>query len=178
MKIIEINKTVYRYRLNKVILGFIITLAVLSLGFGTLLIALFSQTGMPNNSGTEQPNNFKYNLMGVVLALMACAAILHTLKSKPFFKEIYYVWQLKQIQNLIYRKLNKIKIAAFDKDDIDAMVILDYYYTSLNQVYVLDDNTLTLSTLKNDHQKLLSRVINKNIDIKSKQFNKTMLSCY
>jgi hypothetical protein len=179
MKIIEIDKTIYRQRLNRVIIGFILTLTVLSIVFGSALIAIFSEqlneVAIAAGS-TETTSNFKYNFLGVVFALLSCAAILQYLKTTSFFYEIYYVWQLKQIHNLIYRKLKRIKTAAFDNADKNAIVVLHFYYTSLKQVYVLDDNTLTISSLKQDHQKLNDFVENTNMSIDLEQFDKKMIS--
>ncbi len=168
MQLIEINKIRYRKHLNIVIAGFIGTLLVLALVFGQLLIAAFAQEGV---------NNFRYNLLGVVLSLLACAAILHTLKTSNFFKEIYYVWQVKQIQNLIFRKLKKVKAAA-NNDVPNALIILSFYYQSLQQVYQLDDNTLTITKVNKDLSDLQETIANKNFTISVEQFDKKLLSSY
>ncbi|MDG1753049.1 MAG: DUF3087 family protein [Thalassotalea sp.] len=181
MKIIEIDKSTYRQRLNRVIIGFIITLTVLSIAFGSALIAIFSEqiNEVIIAAGDNKPaSNFKYNFLGVVFALLSCAAVLQYLKTTPFFYEIYYVWQLKQIHNLIYRKLKRIKTAAFDNVDKNAMIVLHYYYTSLYQVYVLDDNTLTISSLKQEHQKLNEFVLSKDMSIEIEQFDKKMITTF
>lgn len=168
MQLINIDKRRYRKHLNIIIAGFIGTLLILALVFGQLLIASFAQEGV---------NNFRYNLLGVVLSLLACAAILHTLKNSAFFSEIYYVWQVKQIQNLIFRKLKKIKAAA-NSDDLNALVILSFYYQSLQQIYQLDDNTLTITKVNKDLADLQETIANKNVNISAAQFDKKLLSSY
>jgi len=168
MQLIEIDKKRYRKHLNIVIVGFISMLLVLALIFGQVLIASFAQEGV---------NNFRYNLLGVVLSLLGCAAILHTLKHSDFFKEIYYVWQVKQIQNLIYRKLKKVK-AAVKNDDTNAFIVLSFYYQSLKQVYQLDDNTLTITKVNKDLTDLQATIANKNLAISAGQFDKTLLSSF
>jgi len=180
MKIIEINKTQYRNRLNKVIVGFIVTFALLSVLIGSGLIALFSDVASEISTlgsvGDEAPSNFKFNFLGVLLGLLACTVILHHIKNKPYFYEIYYVWQLKQIQNLIYRKLKKIKSAAFDQQNIDALIVLHYYYASLKQVYVLDDNTLTISNVNKEQQKLENFLTEHNLKVDTDQFDKSLIA--
>jgi len=168
MQLVEINKTRYRKHLNIVIAGFIGSLLVLALIFGQLLIASFAQEGV---------SNFRYNLLGVVLSLLGCAAVLHTLKHSDFFKEIYYVWQVKQIQNSIYRKLKKVKVAAND-DDNNALVILSFYYQSLKQVYQLDDNTLTIAKVNKDLESLEEAITNKGLTIDVEKFDKKLLTSY
>lgn len=168
MQLLNINKSRYRKHLNIVIVGFIAVLLTLALVFGQLLIAAFAEEGV---------SNFRYNLLGVVLALLACAAILHSVKNSRFFKEIYYVWQIKQIQNLIYRKLKKIKAAA-ENDDTNALIILVFYYQSLQQVYQLDDNTLTISTVNKSLSDLKETIANKSLEISAEQFDKKLLNSY
>ena len=168
MQLINIGKARYRKHLNITIVGFIGTLLVLALVFGQLLIAVFAQEGV---------NNFRFNLLGVILSLLACAAVLHTLKNSDFFKEIYYVWQVKQIQNLIFRKLKKIKAAAKDTDS-NALIILLFYYQSLQQVYQLDDNTLTITKVNKDLSDLQETITNKNLNISADQFDKKLISSY
>ena len=168
MQLINIDKTRYRKHLNIVIAGFIGTLLILALIFGQLLIIGFAQEGV---------NNFRYNLLGVVLSLFACAAILHTLKKSDFFIEIYYVWQVKQLQNLIYRKLKKVK-AAVEHDDTNALIILSFYYQSLKQIYQLDDNTLTITKVVEDLNKVQEIIANKNLTVSAKHFDKKLLSSY
>lgn len=168
MQLMNIDKARYRKHLNIVIVGFIATLLVLALAFGQLLILGFAQEGV---------TNFKYNLLGVILSLLACMAILHTLKTSDFFKEIYYVWQVKQVQNLIYRKLKNIKAAAKELEQ-DALIILTFYYQSQQQVYQLDDNTLTIAKVNKELSDLQETIANKNLDINAEQFNKKLLTSY
>lgn len=168
MQLINIDKRRYRHHLNIVIVGFIAALLILALVFGQLLIAVFAEEGV---------SNFKYNFLGVVFALITCAALLHTVKNSDFFTEIYYVWQVKQIQNLIYRKLQKIK-AASENDDHNALIILLFYYQSLHQVYLLDDNTLTLSKVNKNLADLQETITNKNVSINAEQFDKKLLNSY
>jgi hypothetical protein len=187
MTLKDIDKKTYRSKLNQVIVGFIITLAVLAIAFGTILIALFTDPLALNNisldtvntaiESSEQGSNFRYNFLGVILALLTCAAILQQLKNKPFFNEIYYVWQLKQIQNTIYRRLKKIKRASVDGDE-NALIVLKYYYASLKQLYTLDDNTITMSSLESDIAKLDSLIAEHGKEISTEQFTKALLSSY
>jgi len=183
MNIKEIDKSLYRQRLNHVIVGFIAMLSLLALLYGSALIAIFSlvEPSFVNNvseTKNSETSNFKYNFVGVLLALLSCGMLLNSLKKKEFFDEIYYVWQIKQIQNQIYRKLNNIKKSVYEEDNIDAMIILHYYYTTLKQIYLLDDNTLTLSTLNKNMERLNDTLTNKNIVVCTEQFNKEMITSF
>lgn len=178
MKLKNIDKTEYRHKLNRIIVGFVVGFAVLSILFGTLFIALSALGEAPQivaESG-EPRNNFKYNLAGVIVGLFVSGAILHRLRETDYFTEVYYVWQLKQIQNLVYRKLGKVKIAAFEEHDVQAIKLLNYYYESLKQVYQLDDNTLTLSAVNTDHQKVIALAQSCNVSLDQYEFNKAQLA--
>ena len=183
MQLIDIDKARYRKHLNIVIISFIGSLLVLSLLFGTMLISLFSTVGdtllqvSADAVQVEQESNFRYNLLGVILALLANAAVLHSLKRSDFFTEIYYVWQIKQLQNLIYRKLKKIKIAAKAGEE-DALIILFFYYQSQLQVYKLDDNTITLETIERHRQEVDESIAELGLSITTAQFNKSLLAQY
>ena len=196
MKLIEIDKKTYRNRLNIVIVSFISCLLALALIYGQLLIAGFgvevpthhndavelseNHDGAKSNvsqANEEQPTNFKYNFLGVLLSLLSCIFILHRLRESEFFYEVYYVWQVKQLQNLIFRKLKKIKAGA-ENGDVNALIILNFYYASLKQIYLLDDNTLTISKLNRDIEQLNELISSKNLTLSDEQFEKSMVTSY
>ena len=181
MKLLDIDKNLYRKRLNIVIVASIICLTILSILFGAILIALFGDALPIADAVTgEKTSNFRFNFVGVVFALLTCLSILQALKNIPFFHEIYYVWKLKQIQNIIYRRLKNIKAATKERDpiDINAFIVLNYYYTSLKQVYTLDNNTLTMSSLSTKVKKLQELMDSLNIDVSTETFERPMLINY
>ncbi|WP_448250463.1 DUF3087 family protein [Thalassotalea agariperforans] len=154
MQLQEIDKNRYRKHLNRIIVGFIASFTLLALVFGQALIFVFS---------TPEGDNFRFNLAGVLLALIVCGAILNKIKNSNLFVEVYYVWQLKQCQNQIYRKLKSIKKAA-SENDTAAIAILVFYYRSLKQVYELDDNTLTINNIISELNKSITLAEENNLD--------------
>jgi len=177
MQLIEINKVLYRKRLNIVIVCFITALLFLSLGLSSVIINFFGDLIIENAAGEMEVNNFRYNILGVILATLACAAILHQIKNSHFFKEIYYVWCLKQLHNKIYRKFKKIKLAA-KNEDVDALTIMNFYYHSRKQVYLLDDNTLTIPELDKDIRQLNEVANTLNLTLTLSQFDESLLASY
>ena len=111
----------------------------------------------------------------MILAVLLCSAIVYQLKTQPFFKEIYYVWQLKQLQNRIYRKLAKVQAAAAD-NDVNALITLLFYFTSLRQVYLLDDNTLTLSAVDKELAQLQAQCDVLGLALSAEQFEVELLA--
>ncbi|TWX72929.1 DUF3087 family protein [Colwellia sp. C1TZA3] len=189
MKLKDIEKPIYRKHLNIIIVSFIVSLLVLALAFGQGMIMLFADitniTLEPLSKAAEEltqegaasESNFRYNFLGVLFALLTCVFALHRLRASAFFSEVYYVWQVKQQQNAIYRKLKKIKAAAAN-DNVNALVILNFYYASLKQIYLLDDNTLTMSKLDADISALNVQIENKNLTLSTDQFDKALLADY
>lgn len=173
MKLRSIDKATYRSHLNKIIVAFVAIFAILAVALGSILIGLFGDVA----TGDEQVNNFRFNLAGVILALLFVGGILSKARHHAFFEEVYFVWQLKQIHNLIYRKLKKIKIAAKD-NDVNALIILNYYYHTLKIVYELDDNTLTIASITTEQEKLKEQASSVQLTISLEQFNRDLLKSF
>ncbi|CAH0990533.1 hypothetical protein SIN8267_00625 [Sinobacterium norvegicum] len=137
MKLQQIDKARYRKHLNRVIAAVIITLVVVSLVTSTTLISFF---------GVDDGSNFRFNLAGVVSAVLVVLLILRVVRYEPYLYEVMYVWQLKKSINLINRYLRKVASAA-EQGDADAMQALNYSYMASRQLYTLDDNTINMEEL-------------------------------
>ena len=170
MKLINIDKTIYKQRLNVITIAIVVALAVLSVGFGSVLIAFFGS----QSPTAESTGNFHLNVMGVIAAALVCVAVLSKLKNTPYFEEVYYVWRLKALQNRIYRRIKPIKQRVSDNDR-DAIVVLYFYYHSLKQVYSLDNNTLTLSELEKNIQMLQAQIDSLSMDIDVQDFDPSLI---
>lgn len=166
MQLRSVDKVRYRKRLNQVIIGFIISFLIIGVGIGQLLIKLFSHPGA---------DNFWFNLSGVVFGLAIVFAVLNHFKNHKYMTEILYVWQLKQQINYIYRKLNTIKAAAFEHANVDALIILEFYYQACHQLYTLDDNTITLSSLLQEQNRHKQFILERNLRIDADQYQQSLL---
>ena len=137
MQLQNINKARYRNHLNKVIAGCVAALTVGSLGIAQALIRLF-----PDADGSH----FHWNLLGVVVSVIAIASVLNKYKTHSFMYEVNYVWELKQALNKVTRKMPKLKQAA-QTGDVDAMLAMQFSYSGSKQLWELDDNTITMDDL-------------------------------
>jgi len=172
MKLQDIDKKRYRKHLNIVIAVMIVSLMALALGFGQLLIAMLA---------SGDGDNFIFNFSGVVLAGIICLSVLYKVRHHDFMTEVYYVWQLKQGLNKIYRKLRKIEVAR-DEDtspnNTDAFIILNFYYAASSQLFKLDDNTITMDSLQIEINKLQSLLESKNLTVSVEDYDSTMLAAF
>jgi 4-amino-4-deoxy-L-arabinose transferase-like glycosyltransferase len=137
MKLMDIDKKRYRKHLNWVFAGIAVALTAIAIGTSTILIGLFS---------TPEKSNFWLNLAGVVIALALVVALLQKLRPHPFMREVVYVWELKQVLNRIYRREHKLE-AAVEAGDLDALIIMNFFYRGSKQLYELDNNLVTIDEL-------------------------------
>ncbi|QYJ85677.1 DUF3087 domain-containing protein [Shewanella mesophila] len=172
MKLVEVDKVLYRQRLNRVIAVFIGSLALLSLFFGQVLISIFGNVEIQSGEST---GNLHLNFLGVLIGFALCAGALYQQRHRDYFKEIYYVSRLKALQNRIYRKLKAIKLGA-DKDSHDALIILNFYFASLKLVYLLDDNTLTLNNVDTELEAIKQRMTSLELSITEQDFDVELLN--
>ena len=172
MKIESINKPLYRRKANIVIVGFVVLFTLSSLAFGSLLISLFGNQAVVEQEST---GNFHWNLIGVLLGLLTSVSLLNQVKGHPFFKEVVYVWQMKQLHNRILRRLKQIKSAA-EQEDLQAYTILKFYYQSQKQIFELDNNTLTLDSVMRELEKIEDWERKQGVRLKTGEIDETWLN--
>ncbi|EIW89783.1 MAG: DUF3087 family protein [Alishewanella agri] len=148
MRLQPVDKQRYRQRLNRITVLSILALLVISLASSTLLISLFA---------TGSGSNFWLNLSGVVIGCLVVGFSLKRLRSRPYFAEVAYIWDLKHELNLIQRKLRAIQAAA-EQNDATALLILAFSYAGSRLIWQLDDNTLMMSELNLADNKLQEQI--------------------
>ena len=168
MQLREIDKTRYRNHLKVVFAGMAAVLIIIAISTSALLINLFS---------TPEASHFMYNLAGVVIAAFFVGFVLTKLRQHPFMYEVVYVWDLKQQLNRISRKQRKIEAAAGEGEH-DAMIIMNYLYRGSKQLYLLDDNTITMEDLAVKIQVLGSRMEAAGLSLSTDSYDPSMLERY
>lgn len=132
----KIDKEQYNRRLKITFFAICLYMLAVSLGTSSILIYFLGVDG----------ENFWLNVAGIVIAALGLLIIYRHIKSHPYLSDILYIRAIKAQLNYIYRKLNKLKIAAENGDEM-AMAVLNYSYKASEYVYNLDDNTLTMEEL-------------------------------
>ena len=165
MKLKEIDKSRYRKHLKVVFGSIAVALMIITLAVSTLIIHLFS---------TPEADHFWLNLMGVVIAAVMVIFVLKKLRQHPYMLEVVYVWDLKQMLNRVYRKQRKIE-PKLDENDHDAMKIMNFQYKGSKQLYLLDDNTITITELNIKIQQLDERMQAAGLDLATDTFDPSML---
>ena len=140
-------------------------LIIIALSTSALLIYFFSN---------PESSHFMHNLAGVVIAAAFVGFLLTKLRQHPFMFEVVYVWDLKQQLNRIHRKQRKIE-GAVEEGDHDAMIIMNYLYRGSKQLYLLDDNTITMEDLAIKIQALDSRMEAAGLSLSTDSYDPSML---
>lgn len=165
MQLIEIDKARYRRHLNITITVAVVSFASLGVGLSSLLIHFF---------GAAPGENFWLNLLGVAIAALLVGKTLQSLKARPWFTEIAYVWQLKQELNLINRRLRALQ-AAVKVNDHNALIVMLFNYQGSRQLWLLDDNTLNLQELEVQLAQLELQIQQLNLPITVTDYHRNLL---
>ncbi|WP_111978823.1 DUF3087 family protein [Algibacillus agarilyticus] len=168
MQLIKIDKARYRKHLNHVIIACIVTLASLSLGISTVLIHFLS---------TGEGSNFWLNFSGVAIACVIIGWVLNNVKNHPYLLEVKYVWDLKQVLNLISRYNGKID-QGVSNNEPDALYIRRFSLAASKQVYLLDDNTITIVELNAKLATVERQIEELNLSIDFDDFDIKLLNAY
>lgn len=168
MQLIEIDKSRYRKHLRIVFIATALVLLALTLAVSTLIIQLF---------GVEGESHFWFNLLGVAIAAATVVFILMKLRHHAFMEEVVYVWDLKQILNKIYRKQKKIE-EKMDAGNQQAMIVMNFQYRGSKQLYLLDDNTITLTELNSKIAQLDKRLLAAGLSLSTDTFDIAMLGSF
>lgn len=168
MQLEQIDQKTYQKRLRLVMLAVVVALCAISIPFSALLILLW---------GNPDGGNFVLNLIGVAVAAIAVVAALKKISGKAWMHEVVYVWRLKQQLNRITRKFKAVSEAA-EKNEVDALIILNFSYRGSEQLYTLDNNTITLDDLRLKIVSLDTQVSELGLNISTDDYREDMLSKY
>ena len=165
MRLRPVDKNRYSKHYKMVFGAIVLALIVISLSTSALLIRVFS---------APEASNFLLNLAGVVVAALLVSYGLYRFRHHPFMDEVVYVWNLKQQLNRIYRKQRRIE-PLIDEQNLDAMVIMNYFYQGSKQLYELDDNTITLDNLAIKFNHLNDRLEQTGLKLTTDEYEPGML---
>lgn len=165
MHLEDIDKSRYQQRFRIVFAAIVVVLTIVSLGTSTLLIALF---------GTPGESHFWLNVAGVVVGAAFVMLTLIKLRQHPYLREVVYVWDLKQRLNQIYRRQRRIEPFVEDNDP-DAIAIMFFFYRGSQQLYELDDNTITMDAIALNLRALERRIKDLGITVTTDSYRREML---
>lgn len=136
------NPETFRQQTRRSTLIIAVTFIALAMALSTLAVMVFGEPG---------GDNFRYNLGGVIAALLLCVALMK-LKfwSQPWMAAAVYGWQLKRNLMRITNVMHQVT-EAVQAGNPSAMKLLRFYHLGLTQMHQLDGNT-------SDHSQLIREV--------------------
>ncbi|MCY0967198.1 DUF3087 family protein [Parathalassolituus penaei] len=136
MELRDINKTVYKKRLNRLQGSMVVALFVLGLGLAELYRFLWAN---------GESSTF-LNAAGVATALILVGGAVYRIRHQPWMSDIVYMWRLKQELNRIYRRSARLE-KALAENQYEALCAQYFSLHGSRHLYVTEDNTLTLPEL-------------------------------
>lgn len=106
-----------------------------------LLLAMLLSTGSVMLFGTPGGDNFRWNLGGVLSALLLSVALVRgQFWQRPWMAAAVYGWQLKRRLMSITNVMHHVKNAVAAQDQA-AIKLLRFYHLGLTQMHQLDGNS-------------------------------------
>ncbi|UZE21744.1 DUF3087 domain-containing protein [Pseudomonas sp. B21-056] len=146
----------YRQQTRRSTLIIAVVFLALAMLLSSLAVMLF---------GTPGSDNFRFNLGGVIVAVLAMAALMRLyLWSQPWMAAAVYGWQLKRSLMRITNVMHQVT-EGVQAQDPTAMKLLRFYHLGLTQMHQLDANSSAQSSLVREADEHLARMQAFNLDI-------------
>lgn len=110
-----------------------------------IALAMLLSTGCVMLLGEPGADNFRWNMAGVVVALVLTIALVRSVMwSQPWMAAAVYGWRLKRSLMRVTNIMHHVKAGVAARDP-DAMQLLRFYHLGLTQMHQLDGNSSSLS---------------------------------
>ncbi|UAX00074.1 DUF3087 domain-containing protein [Halopseudomonas nanhaiensis] len=134
----------YRRETRKSTLIVAVSFAVLAMCFSALAVALF---------GSPESDNFRWNLTGVALGLIAAVILVRTVFwSQPWMESAAYGWRLKRSLMRITDIMHHVESGVKTRSP-EAMKLLRFYHLGQIEMHRLDGNTQALHDMSGEMEK-------------------------
>lgn len=135
---------VYRQQTRRSTLLIAGLFVLLAMTFSTAAVLLF---------GTPGADNFRFNLAGVIAALLINIALVrYQFWTQPWMAAAVYGWQLKRSLMRITNVMHRVNAGVLAGEPA-AMQLLRFYHLGLTQMHQLDGNSSALNQTRRDSEK-------------------------
>jgi Protein of unknown function (DUF3087) len=161
------NPETYRQQTRRSTVIIAVTFILLAMALSGLAVMLFGEPG---------GDNFRFNLGGVIAAVIVSAALMKTKGwSQPWMAAAVYGWQLKRslmsVTNVMHRVTDAVQAG-----NPSAMKLLRFYHLGLTQMHQLDGNTSSLSQMTREIDQHKASMEALGIDTEQNQLNPEWLA--
>ncbi|MDR6959631.1 preprotein translocase subunit SecE [Pseudomonas brassicacearum] len=145
----------YRQQTRRSTLIVAVTFLALAMLLSSLAVMLF---------GTPGGDNFRFNLGGVIVAVLAMVALMRlSFWSQPWMAAAVYGWQLKRSLMKITNVMHQVT-AGVQAQDLTALKLLRFYHLGLAQMHQLDANSSAQGSLAREAEEHLAKMQALNLD--------------
>jgi hypothetical protein len=138
------NPEAYRQQTRRSTLMIAGLFVVLAMALSTSAVLLF---------GTPGADNFRFNLAGVIAALLLTIALVrYKFWTQPWMAAAVYGWQLKRSLMRVTNVMHHVTAGVLARDPV-AMRVLRFYHLGLTQMHQLDGNSSALNQTLRDSEK-------------------------
>jgi len=139
----------YRQQTRRSTLIIAVVFLALAMLLSSLAVMLF---------GTPGGDNFRFNLGGVIVAVLVMAALMRLyFWTQPWMAAAVYGWQLKRSLMRITNVMHQVT-AGVQAQDPAAMKLLRFYHMGLEQMHRLDANSSDQGTLAREADEHVQRM--------------------
>ncbi|NLZ79206.1 MAG: DUF3087 domain-containing protein [Gammaproteobacteria bacterium] len=137
-KLAQVDPEQYRQQTRKASWIIIVVFVSLAMLLSSLLVQFLGEPG---------GDNFRFNLAGVVAAVIISAGLVRSVFSKqPWMAANVYGWQLKRSLMSVTNVMHKVKEGVAAQQPT-AMLLLRFYHLGVMQMHRLDGNTSEISQM-------------------------------
>lgn len=161
------NPETYRQQTRRSTLIIAVGFIVLAMALSGLAVWVF---------GTPGGDNFRYNLGGVIAAVIASAALMKLkLWDQPWMAAAVYGWQLKRNLMRVTNVMHQVTDAV-QAGNPQAMKLLRFYHLGLTQMHQLDGNSSSLSQMVHEIDRHKERMEALGLDIEQNRLDPQWLA--
>lgn len=140
-----------------------------------LALGMLCATASTQLLGTPGGDNFKWNLLGVLLGLaLTIALVRQQLWQRPFMAAAVYGWQLKRSLMRVTNVMHHVK-AGVAAGDESAMKLLRFYHLGVTQMHQLDGNSSDLGQMVWEIDAHREAMAQRGLDIEQKRLDPAWL---
>jgi hypothetical protein len=141
-----------------------------------VLLAMLLSTSAVMLLGTAGGDNFRFNLAGVIAALLLTIALVrYKFWTQPWMAAAVYGWQLKRSLMSVTNVMHQVKAGVQTRNPA-AMQLLRFYHLGLAQMLELDGNTSALKEAQHDSEQHKACMVALAMDTEQLQLNPQWLA--
>ena len=157
----------YRQQTRKSTLVVLVIFAVLAMSLSALVVALF---------GSPEGSNFRWNLAGVLLGLIATIMLVRSLFwHQNWMQPAVYGWQLKRSLMSVTNVMHQVE-AGVQAGSPEAMKLLRFYHLGQLEMHRLDGNPQAADDLSKQMEQHRKAMLEKGLSIEQYRFDPAWLN--